>query len=130
VAKQDRLLSKIIFPLNRCSWGMPVHGRKEVGDLDSVVFDALKDPSLFYEHKRLAWHVIIDLALPPTGGLTPFNAYVALSRSSGRDTIRLLRPFQGLFMEPSCDILAAEDERRNQETSTSKVICTCQDIMV
>ncbi|KAF8334345.1 uncharacterized protein EI90DRAFT_2915260, partial [Cantharellus anzutake] len=30
------------------------------------------------------WHVIIDLAPPPTGGLTPFNTYVALSQSSGR----------------------------------------------
>ncbi|KAF8479933.1 hypothetical protein JB92DRAFT_2572964, partial [Gautieria morchelliformis] len=27
--------------------------------------------------------VIVDIATPPTGGLTPFNAYVALSRSSG-----------------------------------------------
>lgn len=32
-------------------------------------------------------HCIIDLATPPTGKLTPFNAYVALSRSRGRDSI-------------------------------------------
>ncbi|KAF8478323.1 hypothetical protein JB92DRAFT_2601607, partial [Gautieria morchelliformis] len=33
--------------------------------------------------------VIVDIATPPTGGLTPFNAYVALSRSSGSEFLRL-----------------------------------------
>ena len=37
--------------------------------------------------------VIVDLAKPPSGKLTAFNAYVALSRSRGRHTIRLLRDF-------------------------------------
>ena len=32
-------------------------------------------------------HCIVDLAIPPTGKLTPFNAYVALSQSRGRDSI-------------------------------------------
>ncbi|KAH9047653.1 hypothetical protein EDB84DRAFT_1250254, partial [Lactarius hengduanensis] len=36
--------------------------------------------------------VIVDTK-PPSGALTGFNAYVALSRSCGRDTIRLLRDF-------------------------------------
>jgi len=35
----------------------------------------------------------VDIANPPTGGLSLFNLYVALSRSSGRDVIRLLRDF-------------------------------------
>ena len=35
-------------------------------------------------------YVIIDIATPPTGSLSLFNLYVALSRSSGRTTIRLL----------------------------------------
>ncbi|KAF8318911.1 uncharacterized protein EI90DRAFT_2941237, partial [Cantharellus anzutake] len=65
------------------------------------------------------WHVIIDLAPPPTGGLTPFNTYVALSRSSGRDTIRLLRAFnEGLFRQPASPILEVEDERLGKETCT------------
>ena len=34
--------------------------------------------------------VMVDIATPPTGGLSLFNLYVALSRSSGRSTIRLL----------------------------------------
>ncbi|KAL4069552.1 hypothetical protein J3A83DRAFT_4095565 [Scleroderma citrinum] len=35
-------------------------------------------------------HVIIDIASPPTGGLSLFDLYVALSRSRGRSTIQLL----------------------------------------
>ncbi|KAJ6486487.1 hypothetical protein C8R47DRAFT_952119, partial [Mycena vitilis] len=38
--------------------------------------------------------VYIDLEKPPCGQLTPFSAYVALSRSKGRDGIRLLRGFE------------------------------------
>ncbi|KIO01171.1 hypothetical protein M404DRAFT_150797, partial [Pisolithus tinctorius Marx 270] len=38
-------------------------------------------------------HCIIDISMPPTGQLTPFNAYVALSHSQGQDTICLLRDF-------------------------------------
>ncbi len=38
-------------------------------------------------------HVIVDIGRPPSGKLSPFGAYVALSRSRGRDTIRLLREF-------------------------------------
>ncbi|KAG9020891.1 hypothetical protein FRB95_003283 [Tulasnella sp. JGI-2019a] len=32
-------------------------------------------------------YVIVDIAAPLTGGLTPFNTYVTLSQSLGRDTI-------------------------------------------
>ena len=57
-------------------------------------------------------YVVVDLAQPPTGALTPFNAYVALSRSSGRDTIRLIRDFNdALFTTPACSVLEAEDKR-------------------
>ena len=38
-------------------------------------------------------YVIVDIANPPTGGLSLFNLYVALSRSSGMSTIRVLRDF-------------------------------------
>lgn len=55
---------------------------------------------------------IVDIGRPPTGKITPFNAYVALSRSSGRDTIRLLRNFdETLFTNVPCHKLAAEDKR-------------------
>ncbi|KAJ7865406.1 hypothetical protein B0H13DRAFT_1637101 [Mycena leptocephala] len=36
-------------------------------------------------------YVLVDIAKPPTGTLSFFNLYVALSRSSRRETIRLLR---------------------------------------
>lgn len=34
--------------------------------------------------------VIVDIATPPSGGLSLFNLYVALSHSRGRDNIRIL----------------------------------------
>lgn len=56
--------------------------------------------------------VIIDLAKPPTGALTNFNAYVALSRSRGRDTIRLLRDVdEKLFTSHPSEELRKEDAR-------------------
>ncbi|RDB27295.1 ATP-dependent DNA helicase PIF1 [Hypsizygus marmoreus] len=56
--------------------------------------------------------VIVDLAKPPTGELTPFHAYVALSRSRGRDTIRLLRNFdEKLFTTHPSEDLRLEDIR-------------------
>ena len=57
-------------------------------------------------------HVIIDIASPPTGTLTLFNLYVALSRSSGRDSIRLLRDFdENLFKRSHDTALMDEDDR-------------------
>jgi len=57
-------------------------------------------------------HVLIDIATPPTGGLNLFNLYVALSWSSGRETIRLLRDFdQKHFQAAHSPELVREDER-------------------
>jgi hypothetical protein len=54
-------------------------------------------------------HSIIDITTPPSGGLTPFNVYVPLSR---RDNIRLLRDFnEKLMMSHPCEHLRVEDER-------------------
>ena len=48
-------------------------------------------------------YVIVDIASPPSGNLSLFNLYVALSRSSGRDTIRLLRDFDDeIFLTVMC----------------------------
>ena len=56
--------------------------------------------------------VIMDLARPPSSFLSAFNAYVALSRSRGRDTIRLLRDFdEKLFTVHPNEELRAEDDR-------------------
>ncbi|KAF9781548.1 PIF1-like helicase-domain-containing protein [Thelephora terrestris] len=57
-------------------------------------------------------HVVVDIASPPTSGLSLFNLYVALSRSSGRDTIRLLRDFDdSTFLQGHVPELLEEDER-------------------
>ncbi|KAI6118730.1 hypothetical protein EDD16DRAFT_1480703 [Pisolithus croceorrhizus] len=57
-------------------------------------------------------HVLVDIARLPTGGLNLFNLYVALSRSSGRETIRLLRDFdEKMFLTCHSIDLLAEDDR-------------------
>ena len=50
--------------------------------------------------------VIVDISKPPTGALSPFSVYVALSRSRGWQTIRILKDFDpALFMHhPSKDL--------------------------
>lgn len=56
--------------------------------------------------------VLVDISPVPTGGITPFNAYTALSRSRGRHTIRLLRDFRdSLFTHHPCIELEEEDAR-------------------
>jgi PIF1-like helicase len=60
-------------------------------------------------------HVIVDPASPPSGGLSLFNLYVALSRSLGRCTIRLLRDFDDKVFQKAFDTdLTLEDERLEQ----------------
>lgn len=65
-------------------------------------------------------YVIIDIGRPPTGSLSPFSIYVALSRSRGRDTIRLLRDFDpNLFQNHPSEALRQDMkrlERLNEET--------------
>ncbi len=58
-------------------------------------------------------YIIVDLGKPPSGTLDPFNAYIALSRSHGRVTIRLLRRgADNLYtVHPSMNELKKEDER-------------------
>ncbi|KAN0138718.1 hypothetical protein V8E53_003706 [Lactarius tabidus] len=56
--------------------------------------------------------VIVDLGKPPTGRISGFNAYVALSRGRGRPTIRLLRPYDHkLFTVHPDEKLREEDIR-------------------
>ena len=55
---------------------------------------------------------IVDIGRPPTGHLTPFNIYVALSRAKGRDGIRLLRDFdERLLQQHPSEYLRMEDDR-------------------
>ena len=57
-------------------------------------------------------HVIVDIASPPTGTLNLFNLYVALYRSEGRPSIRLLRDFDDrIFKREHDQQLINEDGR-------------------
>ena len=55
---------------------------------------------------------MVDLGKVPSGALSPFNAYVVLLRSRGRDTIYSLRDFDDkLFTTHPSEKLRVEDER-------------------
>lgn len=77
-------------------------------------------------------HVIVDIVKPPSGKLDAFHAYVTLSRSQGRDTVRLLRDFdEKLFTIHPSEYLQKEDnqlEMLERETMwryhTGKFECT------
>ena len=57
-------------------------------------------------------YVIVDIATPPSGRITLFNLYVALSRSTGPSSIRLLRDFNDdLFKQSHDPALISEDGR-------------------
>ena len=67
--------------------------------------------------------VIVDIGPPPYGHLTPFNIYVALSRGTGRDSIRLLREFDtSLLQRHPSEFLRLEDERLHNLNETTKRI--------
>jgi len=66
--------------------------------------------------------VIVDIASPPSGKLSLFNLYVTLSRSSGRETIRLLRDFDDdIFLEAHEAELTLEDEQLDVLDNTTKL---------
>ena len=74
----------------------------------------------YHSQGQTIHHAIIDITSPPTGSLTPFNIYVALSRCCGRDSIRLLHDFdEKLLTSHLSEYLRVEDERLarlNKET--------------
>ena len=57
-------------------------------------------------------YVLVDIAPPPSGTLSLFNLYVALSRSAGRNTIRLLRDFDDEMFRKSHDAELLEEDQR------------------
>ena len=66
-------------------------------------------------------YVVIDIAPPPSSGLSLFNLYVSLSRSSGRETIRLLRDFDDqMFLQAHEPELIDEDERLEEMDVATK----------
>jgi hypothetical protein len=69
----------------------------------------------FTDHKaqgQTIQYVIVDIGKTVIFPVTPFAAYVALSRSRGRGTIRLLRDFDDtIFTRHPSEALRREDER-------------------
>lgn len=68
-------------------------------------------PSPIIDRKVIPY-VIVDIATPPMGGLSLFNLYVVLSRSSGRATIRLLRNFDDKVFNKEHDWALIEESER------------------
>jgi len=66
--------------------------------------------------------IVIDLRDTPTGKISPFSAYVALSRSRGRDSIRLLSDFDDQLFKthPNAD-LAIEMQRLETLAARTRV---------
>ena len=65
--------------------------------------------------------VMIDIGPPPHGRLTPFNIYVALSRGTSRDRIRLLRDFdETLLQQHPSEFLRLEDVRLEKLNASTK----------
>ena len=66
-------------------------------------------------------YCIVNLATPLSGQLTSFNAYIALSRSHGRNGIRLLHDFnERLFTHHPSEHLHREDTHLNQPDDQTK----------
>jgi len=66
-------------------------------------------------------YVIIDIGKPPTGSLSPFSIYVALSRSRRRDMIRLLRDFDmNLFQNHPSEAFRWEMKRLEHLNEVTK----------
>jgi hypothetical protein len=69
--------------------------------------------------------VIIDIATPPGGSLNLFNIYVALSRSAGRHSIRLLRDFdEKTLLQGHAPELLMEDTRLEELNVATKASWT------
>jgi len=76
----------------------------------------------YKSQSQIIEYLMIDIGQPPSGSLSPFNAYIALSRSRGRETIQLLRDFNDeLFVHHPSEDLRKEMlrlEELNRETQT------------
>lgn len=83
-------------------------GRRQYAMTGGYAFTDIKSQGQTIEE------LVVDLRCPPRGKISPFSAYVALSRSRGRETIRLLSDFDDQLFKthPNAD-LEAEMQRLN-----------------
>ena len=116
-------LSKGVVPI------FPSHQSFKIGGRSGIRIDrnqiALTPAYAFTDFKSQGQTIesaIVDLAKPPSGNINGFHAYVALSRSRGTETIRLLRDFdEKLFTVHPNEHLRCEDARLERlEMDTQK----------
>ena len=89
--------------------------RRQLAVVPAYVFTDYKSQGQMMECE------IVDMSKPPSGSLSPFSVYVALSRSRGRKTIRILRDFDPtLFMHHPLEDLSTEMERLNHLDKRTK----------
>jgi ATP-dependent exoDNAse (exonuclease V) alpha subunit len=75
--------------------------------------------------------VLIDIGAPPFGRLTPFNIYVALSRGTSRENIRLLRDFDvTLLQQHPNEFLRLEDERLKKMSDITQKMWDARNILM
>jgi len=67
-------------------------------------------------------YIVVDIATPPTEGLSLFNLYVTLSCSSGKSAIRLLRDFNAKVFQAShsSQLLAEDDQLKELDMETKE----------
>ncbi|KZT07875.1 uncharacterized protein LAESUDRAFT_650294 [Laetiporus sulphureus 93-53] len=66
-------------------------------------------------------YIVVDITTPPGGSMFLFNLYVALSRSSGHQTIRILRDFdETTFFQPINEMLTKENQCLQEQNTRTK----------
>ncbi|KIN93532.1 hypothetical protein M404DRAFT_171034 [Pisolithus tinctorius Marx 270] len=100
-----------ITPLTRSFMIVTANGEKKTVTRQQLPVTPAYTFTDYQSQAQTIEYCIVDISTPPSGGLTPFNVYVALSRSRGRDTIRLLRDFnERLFTQHPSKYLRLEDQ--------------------
>jgi ATP-dependent exoDNAse (exonuclease V) alpha subunit len=125
-AKHTRKLPKGAVPLTPSSVSFTVHGsdgqsytihRRQFPITASYAITDIKSQG------QTMGPALVDLSSPPSGKLSGFNAYVALSRSKGRKTIRLLRDFdETMFQTPPSVDLDAEMKTLDELDKQTKAL--------
>ena len=112
-----------VIPIQRVSSSMQIRMDGKARTVTRTQFPITRADSFtdYRTQGQTIPYVVIDIAPPPTSGLSLFNLYVSLSRSSGRETIRLLRDFDdAMFLQVHEPELIDEDERLEEMDTTTK----------
>ena len=119
-------LSEGLLPIFSTKRTFPIHRRDRHRVMVTCQQTALAGVYAFTDYKaqgQTLEYVVVDIAKPPRGSLTPFSPYVALSRSRGRNMIRLLRPFdKTLLTSHPSEALEKEDVQLEEKVINTKKV--------